>query len=328
MAAGPPESSVAQPVEARTRRWRAGRATVTLALLALTAWTVGRVRQGDVTPLPPASTDPARHAQVAVFGATGLIGEGVLAAMLHEPDVQRVHIVTRRRTPDLDAAAATGRAIVHVHEDFLNYSALGPVLANVDAVYWALGTSAFNVSDEEYSRIHVDYPLQFVAAWLAARGDRAPISFHLVSGSGASPDSWFHWAREKARAEALLAQRAAGTSLRVVSYRPGGIMRVGARARWYTEPIRLLQPLTGALAPETIGQAMLEVTARGPGGSGGVLDAREMARYASAYRVRRGAIASDPRARWPTRSGPASSSTVVTVAARGRAPGSGSAQRP
>lgn len=248
---------------------------------------VGRVRLGDVTPLPPAVTDPARHAQVAVFGATGLIGEGVLAAVLHDPDVQRVHIVTRRRTPDLDAAAATGRAVVHLHEDFLDYSALGPVLANVDAVYWALGTSAFNVSDEEYSRIHVDYPLQFVAAWLAERGDRAPISFHLVSGSGAAPDSWFHWAREKARAEALLAQRATGTSLRVVSYRPGGIMRVGARARWYTEPLRLLQPLTSALAPETIGQAMLEVTARGPGASAGVLDARDMARYASAYRARR-----------------------------------------
>lgn len=274
-----------------SRRWR--RVLGSLVLLVFGIGVLSWARSRDEAPLAAASVDPGRHATVAVFGATGLIGEGVLAAMLHDPDVRMVHVVTRRRTPDLDAAAATGRATVHLHGDFLDYAPLAPLLADVDAVYWALGTSAFNVSNEEYSRIHVDYPLRFVATWLDSRGPAAAISFHLVSGSGASPDSWFHWAREKARAEALLMQRAAGTGLRVVSYRPGGIVRTGPRARWYTQPIRLLQPMTGALEPVGIGEAMLEVTARGSAGA--VLGARDIARYAGAYRTRRAALVSDGR---------------------------------
>jgi uncharacterized protein YbjT (DUF2867 family) len=257
-----------------------------LILLALVTAVTGWFGRSDRPPLAPAAVDRSRHGTVAVFGATGLIGEGVLAAMLADPDVRTVHVVTRRRTPELDAAAATGRAVVHLHDDFLDYTALEPQLVDIDAVYWALGTSAFNVSNEEYSQIHVDYPVRFVTSWLAARGRTAAISFHLVSGSGAAADSWFHWAREKARAEALLTERTAGTGLRVVAYRPGGIVRTGPRARWYTEPIRLLQPLTSAIEPVRIGEAMLEVTARGAAIEGGVLDARDLTRYANAYRAR------------------------------------------
>jgi len=244
-------------------------------------------RWGDEYP-PPADVDPGRHSTVAVFGATGLVGEGVFEAMQRDRSVRRVHVVTRRRTPALDAAEAAGRATVWEHTNYLDYAALAPMLAEVDAVYWALGTSAFNVSDDEYSRIHVDYPLHFVNAWLAS-GDRGrPRSFHLVSGSGASSGSWFHWAREKARAEQTLVLAAEGTALRVVSYRPGGVLREGARARWYTTPFWMLRALKRAIEPSAIGEAMLEVTARGAAGSGGVIENRDLLRYANAYRVRRG----------------------------------------
>ena len=272
------------PVRPRRRRGATAflLAVGTLGLAA--AATYGRL--GDEFP-PPARVDPARHAKVAVFGATGLVGEGVFDALLHDPAVRAVHVVTRRRTPALDAAAASGRATVWTHTDFLDYTTLAPLLADVDAVYWALGTSAFNVSNDEYSRIHVDYPLRFVTAWLAARGGE-PLSFHLVSGSGASPDSWFHWAREKARAEELLSRTAAGTGLRVVSYRPAGVLREGARARWYTSPFWLLRPLKRAIEPSAIGEAMLEVTARGADVPGGVLENRDLLRFANAYRRRRG----------------------------------------
>lgn len=241
-----------------------------------------------ISPPPPADVDPRRHSTVAVFGATGLVGEGVFDAMQRDPDVRMVHVVMRRRTPAIDAAAAAGRATVWVHTDYLDYSALASMLAEVDAVYWALGTSAFNVSDEEYSRIHVDYPVRFVEAWLEAAGRTRPLSFHLVSGSGASSGSWFHWAREKARAEQMLALAADGTALRVVSYRPGGVLREGARARWYTSPLWILRALKRAIEPSAIGAAMLEVTARGAAGSGGVLENRDLLRYVNAYRARRG----------------------------------------
>jgi uncharacterized protein YbjT (DUF2867 family) len=270
-----------RPHTIRTARSLLGLAGVALALCAVALYP----RLGDEFPAV-ADVNPHRHATVAVFGATGLVGEGVLQAMLRDPDVGAVHIVTRRRTPGIDAAAATGRATVWLHDDFLDYEALGPMLTAVDAVYWALGTSAFNVSNEEYSVIHVDYPARFVIAWLAARGREAPISFHLVSGSGASGDSWFHWAREKARAEQTLVQQAAGTGLRVVSYRPGGVLRDGDRARWYTAPFWLLRPLKTAIEPVAIGEAMLEVTARGTTGAGDVLENRDLLRFANGYRAR------------------------------------------
>jgi hypothetical protein len=272
------------PPTPRQRRSRLA-ARLSLVVLAAAAAAVYS-RLGDEYP-PAAAVDPARHATVAVFGATGLVGEGVFDAMLRDGRVRSVHVVTRRRTPAIDAAAATGRVAVWTHSDFLDYSALAPMLTDVDAVYWALGTSAFNVSDEEYSRIHVDFPTRFVDAWLTARGRSARLSFHLVSGSGASRHSWFHWAREKARAEQALFEMAAGTGLRVVSYRPGGVLREGARARWYTSPFWIFRPLKRAIEPSAIGEAMLEVTARGSDVPDGVLENRDLLRFANAYRARR-----------------------------------------
>lgn len=258
----------------------------TLAAVALAvAWVA--LRTGDALP-EPATVDPSRHAVVAVFGATGLVGEGVLAAMLEDPAVRKMHVVTRRRSPDIDAAVATGRVTVWEHRDFLDYASLTPMLAEVDAVYWALGTSTWNVSNEEYSAIHVDFPVRFVATWLAVRGRETPLVFHLVSGSGASADSWFHWAREKARAERALFDLSRGTGLRVVALRPGGVLREGARARWYTAPLQVLKPLGRGIAPTAIGQAMLEVTARGSAVPGGVLENRDLLGFANGYRARTG----------------------------------------
>ena len=269
----------------RRRRWFRRVALLALVVTGLFVY----LRLGDELPEPATAIEPARHARVAVFGATGLVGEGVLAAMLQDPGVRAIHVVTRRRTPEIDAAAATGRVTVWLHTDYLDYAALAPMLAEVDAVYWALGTSTWNVTNEEYSAIHVDYPVRFVTAWLAARGAQAPLSFHLVSGGGTSADSWFHWAREKARAEQTLFQLANGTALRVVSHRPGGVLREGARARWYAAPLWLLKPIKRAIEPTAIGQAMLEVTARGAQvPSGTILENRDLLRYSNGYRARTG----------------------------------------
>lgn len=275
------------PTPPRRRRGRLA-FRLLLAVIVLSAAYV-YPRLGDEYPEPATTVDPARHARVVVFGATGLVGEGVLTAMLEDPAVRAIHVVTRRRTPEIDAAVETGRVTVHLHTDFLDYAPLAPVLAEADAAYWALGTSAFNVTNEEYSAIHVDYPVRFVTAWLAARGPTAPLSFHLVSGSGASSDSWYHWAREKARAERTLFQLAAGTGLRVVSHRPGGVLREGAQARWYTAPLWILKPIKRAIEPTAIGQAMLEATARGAQvPSGTILENRDLLRFSNGYRARTG----------------------------------------
>ena len=91
---------------------------------------------------------------------------------------------------------------------------------------------------------------------------------------------------EKARAERTLGRDAAGTGLRVVSYRPGGVLREGERARWYTAPFWVFRPLKRAIEPTAIGEAMLEVTARGSDVPGGILENRDLLRFANGYRAR------------------------------------------
>ena len=46
--------------------------------------------------------------------------------------------------------------------DYLDYAAIREQMADVDAVFWAIGISSLGVDEETYRRIHVDFPLRFV----------------------------------------------------------------------------------------------------------------------------------------------------------------------
>ena len=120
---------------------------------------------------------------IAVFGATGKVGSGVLEAMMLNNDVNRIHVITRRSSPLIDEGVKSGSIEMTTHMDYTNYEALADLLKEVKSVYWALGTSALNVSDEQYSVIHVDFPLAFVKEWIRITGGNKKISFHLISGA-------------------------------------------------------------------------------------------------------------------------------------------------
>lgn len=105
------------------------------------------------------------------------------------------------------------------HTDYLDSAPIIDQLANVQAVYWAIGTSIRHVDDETYSVIHIDFPVVFVEQWLQA-SRRPEITFHYISSSDISEDSSMHWAREKARAGIELFVLAEGTKLNVIAWRP------------------------------------------------------------------------------------------------------------
>ena len=94
-----------------------------------------------------------------------------------------------------------------------------------------------------------------------------------------------HWARQKARAEKELFALADGTSLRVISYRPSYIVPTEEQANTlHTIAFAILQPVKLAIRATSIGQAMLEVTARGeqlPNGT--ILESRDIEMYANGY---------------------------------------------
>jgi hypothetical protein len=239
----------------------------------------------QVEPLSSAKTGSIH--EIAVFGASGTAGDGILKAALSDPDVKTIHVITRRATPRIETGIASGKVVMTKHMDYLDYAAVKDQFRDVSAVYWALGTSSRNVDDETYSVIHVDFPQRFVTEWLQI--SREPnISFHYVSSSDISEDSSMHWAREKVRAEKELFALAAGTKLKVIAYRPDYIGPTEEEAHlgqellyWFFAPVR------AAVRAQRIGEAMLEVTVRGDEfNNGDKLGTASILRYGDAYRGR------------------------------------------
>jgi hypothetical protein len=227
---------------------------------------------------------PVSYKTIVIFGASGTAGDGILKSALASPDIQKIHVITRRTTPRIDEGVAYGKVQLTLHRDYLDYSAIEAQIAAADAVYWAIGISSLGVDEKTYGTIHVDYPAGFVAKWLTA-SDQPAISFHYISSSDISEDSGAMWAREKVRAERTLFELAAGTKLRVIAYRPDYIGPTDEEAHlgqsllyWFFAPIG------AAVKAEQIGKAMIEVTARSDAfANGDKLGTRTIIRYADAY---------------------------------------------
>ena len=222
--------------------------------------------------------------EIAIFGASGTAGDGILKAALADPDAGTIYVITRRATPRIEAGVASGKVIMSKHLDYLDYSAVQDQFRGVQAVYWALGTSSRNVDDETYSVIHVDFPVQFVKEWLQV-SSRPDIGFHFISSSDISEDSAMHWAREKVRAENELFALAEGTKLNVIAYRPDYIGPTEEEAHQGQKLLYwFFAPVGAAVRAQQIGEAMLEVTARGDEfKNGDKLVTASILRYSDAY---------------------------------------------
>lgn len=235
-------------------------------------------------PIPVLEKPATGIKTIAIFGASGTAGDGILKAALASPDIQKIHVITRRTTPRIDQGVAAGKVQVTLHQDYLDYSAIEDQVAPADAVFWAIGISTFAVDEKTYGTIHVDYPASFVAKWLGV-SDKSAILFHYISSSDISEDSTAMWAREKVRAERTLFKLAEGTKLRVIAYRPDYIgptdeeAHLGQRLLYW-----FFAPIGAAVKAEQIGEAMIEVTARSDEFVNGArLGTRSIIRYGDAY---------------------------------------------
>src|SRR5262245_38388305 len=140
----------------------------------------------------------ARGMNVVIFGATGMIGQGVLRECLIDPHVTRVLTVGR---------APTGKRhyklLEIVHANLLDLSSIEPDLAGFDACFFCLGISSAGMREPDYRRITHDRPLAAAQALL----QRSPgATFVYVSGLGAdsSEKGALMWARVKGQAENAL----------------------------------------------------------------------------------------------------------------------------
>lgn len=234
---------------------------------------------------------PAGYRTIAIFGASGTAGDGILEAALADPAIETIHVITRRETPRMRAGVEAGKVRMTMHMDYLDYTAIGEQVAQADAVLWAIGISSVGVDEETYGMIHVDFPMAFVEHWLAV-SDRPDIAFHYISSSDISEDSSAMWAREKVRAEQSLFGFADGTKMKVIAWRPDYIGPTKEEAHLGQQLLYgFFRPVGAAVKATEIGQAMLEVTARGDEfDHGDKVGTLRIVRYADAW-TRRLALA-------------------------------------
>jgi len=203
---------------------------------------------------------------VLLFGATGMVGQGVLRECLLDPDVRLVETVGRSAT-----GAQHPKLREIVHQDMWHYEAIEANLSGFDACFFCLGVSSAGMTEEDYER--VTYGITMAAAETLCRLNPR-MTFIYVSGAGtdSSERGRIMWARIKGRTEnALLRLPFAAAYM----FRPGIIQPLhGVRSK--TTVYRVFYTLTKPLLPllrlafpnhvlttQQIGRAMLTVARRG-----------------------------------------------------------------
>lgn len=224
---------------------------------------------------------------IALFGASGTAGDGILKAALTDPDIRKIYVITRRATPRIAEGIALGKVQMTQHMDYLNYADIHEQISEVDTVYWAIGISAVGTDEETYGKIHTDFPMRFVQEWTDINHN-SDLSFHFISSSDLSESSSAMWVREKIRAEKALFGFAEGSNLRVIAYRPDYIGPTKEVASLVQNLIYgFFRPVGAAVKAVEIGGAMLEVTARGSNIENGTkISTSAIIRFSDAYHRR------------------------------------------
>ena len=199
---------------------------------------------------------------IVLFGASGMVGQGVLRECLRDERVTSVIAVGRS---PLGLAHAKLREILH--RDFADFSGLAGEFKSADACFFCLGVSSAGMDEAAYRAITYDTTLA------AARALPQSPSFTFIYVSGEGTDSTERgrrmWARVKGRTEnALLA-----LPFRAFMFRPAyvqpvhGVISRTAWVRWLYAALSWLYPLLRRMMPkhvtttENMSRAMLAVAA-------------------------------------------------------------------
>jgi len=203
---------------------------------------------------------------VLLFGASGMVGQGVLRECLLDAGVTRIVSVVRRPTAERDPKL---REIVAL--DVGELAAHEASLIGTDACFFCAGVSSVGMTEAAYTRVTYDVTLS-AAQMLVRVAPQATFIYVSGRGTDSTERGRSMWARVKGRTEnALLALpfRAA------YMFRPAFIQPMhGIRSRTalYRTVYTLVSPLSALLrrwAPgiatstEQVGRAMLAVARDG-----------------------------------------------------------------
>jgi len=199
--------------------------------------------------------------KVIIFGATGMVGQGVLRECLRDDGVERVLAVGRSST-----GLTHKKLRERILKDLFDFGGSNADLQAYDACFFCLGVSVAGMNEADYTRLTFDLTLGW--AKVLARINSA-MTFVYVSGAGTGGKAM--WAQVKGRTEnALLDLFESAYMVRLGALRAmhGEI----SKTRWTRiayAVFRPLMPLLWAIAPGTVisteelGRAMIRVARQG-----------------------------------------------------------------
>lgn len=204
--------------------------------------------------------------KVLLFGATGMVGQGVLRECLLDNRVERVTTIGRKKT------GRTHPKLSEIeHGDLLDYSSLETQLSGFDACFFCLGVSSVGINEARYRRI--TYDITLAAANVLARLN-SHLVFTYVSGTGtdSTEKGRSMWAKVKGETENALLRLPFQA---VYLFRPGLIQPlhgIKSKTKFYQAVYVLMSPLfliLNTLFPnqitttERVGRAMINAVSRG-----------------------------------------------------------------
>jgi uncharacterized protein YbjT (DUF2867 family) len=209
-----------------------------------------------------------RAMKVILFGATGMVGKGVLRQCLLDPEVESVLAIGRSPSGATDPKV---RDLVRV--DMFDTAVNAGELNGYDACFFCLGVSSVGMSEADYTRLTYDLTMEWARALARVNPE---LRFLYVSGMGTGGSMM--WGRVKGRTENdLLALFPRAIMIRLGAMRPMHGERPKARAAAVL--LTVLGPLwpvvqglwpNGVITTEEIGRAM--ILAAREGGSKRVLE--------------------------------------------------------
>jgi uncharacterized protein YbjT (DUF2867 family) len=204
--------------------------------------------------------------KVILFGATGMVGQGVLRECFIDASVTEVLAVGRSPT---GVQHAKLREVLH--DNFTDFSKIESQLAGFDACFFCLGVSSIGMDPERYR--HQTYDVTMAAAKTLARLNPGMV-FTYVTGKGtdSTEQGSLRWARVKGKTENDLLKLPFKAAY---MFRPSGIQPLhGVRSKtgWVNAVYAVTAPLLSWMVratpnhmttSEQLGRAMIKVARDG-----------------------------------------------------------------
>ena len=204
--------------------------------------------------------------KVILFGATGMVGQGVLRECLLDASVESVLAVGRSPTGQQHAKLREP-----MHDNFLDFSAIESQLAGYDACFFCLGVTSVGMSEERYR--HLTYDITMAAAKTRSKLNPGMVFIYVTGrGTDSTEQGSLMWARIKGKTENDLLKLPFKAAY---MFRPAGIQPlhgIKSKTAWYQAIYVVASPLLTLLnrvAPnymtttEQVGRAMIRVARDG-----------------------------------------------------------------